>query len=68
MKYIYDKKKAERSVKFIETFLTHVKGKLGGLPFKLAKFQKDEIIRPLFGWVDKNGHKKLTQVVRYRLA
>ena len=58
MKYNFDKKRADRCIAFIETFLTHVKGSLGGKQFKLAKFQKEEIIKPLFGWVDKNGKRK----------
>ena len=58
MKYIFDKKKADRAVAFIERFLTHVKGELGGKPFILEKWQKEEIIKPLFGWVDKKGFRK----------
>ena len=57
-KYIYDKKAAERAVAFIERFLTHVKGELGGKPFILEKFQKEKIIKPLFGWEDKKGFRK----------
>ena len=34
-KYIYDKKRGERAVKFIESFITHVKGELGGQIFIL---------------------------------
>ena len=45
MKYIFDKKKADRAVAFIERFLTHVKGELGGKPFILEKWQKEEIIK-----------------------
>ena len=58
MKYTYDKKRADKAVAFIEKFLTHTKGELGGKPFILEKFQKEEIIKPLFGWVDKNGYRK----------
>ncbi len=57
-KYIYDKKRGERAVKFIESFITHVKGELGGQKFILEDFQKEQIIKPLFGWVDKNGLRK----------
>ena len=58
MKYKFDKKKANRAVAFIETFLTHTKGELGGKPFLLEPWQKDQIIKPLFGWVDENGIRK----------
>lgn len=57
-KYIFDEKKALRAVAFIEKFLTHTKGELGGKKFILAEFQKEKIIKPLFGWVDKNGLRK----------
>ena len=58
MKYTYDKKKADKAVAFIEKFLTHTKGELGGKPFILEDFQKEQIIRPLFGWVDEDGFRK----------
>ena len=57
-KYIYDEKKATRAVKFIETFVTFTKGDYAGKPFILEKWQKEKIIKPLFGWVDKNGLRK----------
>lgn len=43
---------------FIEKFCTHVKGELGGKPFLLEDWQKDDIIRPLFGWKDANGLRR----------
>ena len=57
-KYKFDDKKANKAVAFIERFCTHTKGELGGKKFLLEKWQKVEIIKPLFGWVDKNGHRK----------
>ena len=56
--YKFDKKKADRAVAFIEHFITHTKGELGGQKFILEDWQKDQIIRPLFGWVDENGLRK----------
>jgi phage terminase large subunit-like protein len=53
MKYYYDEEAANRAVNFIEQFCTHVKGELAGLPFILEQWQKDDIVRPLFGWKDK---------------
>ena len=58
MKYTYDKKRAERAVKFIEQFCSHTKGELAGKPFILEEFQKEQIIRPLFGWIDEKGLRK----------
>ena len=57
-KYIYDNKKAERAVAFIETFITHTKGELANKPFILEDWQKESIIKPLFGWIDKDGMRK----------
>jgi len=45
-------------VDFIEKFCTHVKGELGGKPFLLEDWQKDDIIRPLFGWKDADGLRR----------
>lgn len=56
--YYFDEEAANRAVEFIEKFCTHVKGDLGGQPFLLEAWQKDDIIRPLFGWKDKDGRRK----------
>jgi len=47
-KYYYDKEAADKAVRFIEKFLTHTKGELGGKPFILEDWQKKEIIQPIF--------------------
>jgi len=57
-KYWFDETAAQRAVGFIEKFCTHVKGELGGKPFLLEEWQKDDIIRPLFGWKDEAGLRK----------
>ncbi len=48
-KFYFDEKAANRVVYFIETHIKHIKGELGGKPFKLEPFQKT-IVRDLFGW------------------
>lgn len=58
VKYWFDETSATRAVEFIEKFCTHVKGDLGGKPFLLEAWQKDDIIRPLFGWKDAEGRRK----------
>ena len=58
----FDEVEAERAVRFFETRLTHVKGELAGRPFILEPWQRDNIIRPLFGWKRKDGTR------RYRTA
>jgi len=58
-KYYYDKKSADRVINFIEKFITHVKGELSNTPINLKKWQKDDIIRPLFGIKRKdNGYRR----------
>ena len=54
MNYYFDEESADRAVNFIEKFCTHVKGELAGKAFILEKWQKDDIVRPLFGWKDKD--------------
>lgn len=60
-KYVYDERKAERPIQFIESFCRHSKGELAGKPLKLALFQK-AYISALFGFVDKDtGHRRYTE-------
>jgi phage terminase large subunit-like protein len=54
MKYYFDEEAADRAVNFIEQFCTHVKGELAGKAFILEQWQKDDIVRPLFGWKSKD--------------
>ena len=49
----YDKRKADRAVRFIEN-LKHTKGKWDGKPFWLLPWQ-EQIIRDIFGIVDKTA-------------
>ncbi|SDZ96568.1 Phage terminase-like protein, large subunit, contains N-terminal HTH domain [Lachnospiraceae bacterium NK3A20] len=52
----YDKKKADRAVKFIE-MLPHTKGEWEGKPFWLLPWQ-EQIIRDLFGIVKADGFRQ----------
>jgi phage terminase large subunit-like protein len=59
MNYYFDEEAADRAVNFIEQFCTHVKGELAGKAFILEQWQKDDIVRPLFGWKSKEtGYRK----------
>lgn len=51
-KYIFDEEKANRPIKFIETFCKHSKGEWAGKPVILELFQK-AYISALFGFIDK---------------
>lgn len=60
-KYYYDEVVANLAVEYIEDNVKHVKGDLAGQPFIMEEWQKNEIIRPLFGWKSKEtGLRKYT--------
>ena len=48
---------AEPTVRFIET-LSHTKGRWAGDPFKLAEWQRRDIIEPLFGTLNPDGTRQ----------
>ncbi len=52
----YDKKKADKAVRFIE-MLKHTKGKWAGKRFWLFPWQ-EQVIRDIFGVVDANGKRQ----------
>lgn len=60
--YVFDEKKAQRPVRFIEKYLKQSKGVWNGKPLKLELFQK-AFIEALFGFVDKE-----TGLRKYRKA
>jgi phage terminase large subunit-like protein len=53
--YWYDPEAAERVVIFIETLCHHSKGEWRGQLIRLEDWQKDELLRPLFGWMRADG-------------
>lgn len=60
-KYVFDDAKANRAIKFIETFCKHSKGELAGKPLKLALFQL-AYVSALFGFVDREtGYRRYTE-------
>lgn len=58
----FDKAAADLAVAFFEKLLVHSKGEWAGQPFKLQEWQREDIIRPLFGWKRADGTR------RYRTA
>jgi len=49
---------ADLAVRFFERVLHHCKGEWAGEPFILQDWQRDGIIRPLFGWKRPDGTRK----------
>lgn len=63
----FDAKKADRAQRFIEKLCVHTKGRHAKKPFILAPWQRDDIVRPLFGTTTYDDH--LDEMVRqYTLA
>jgi len=56
-KYWYDEEAAESVIRYIENECYHSKGDLAGQNLVLEEWQKDKILRPLFGW--KHKQKKV---------
>jgi len=62
-KYYFDVEAAEHAVQFFEKWLVHTAGEWAGKPFKLLAWQREEIIKPLFGWkVTKTGCRRFKRV------
>ena len=56
-KYWYDEEAANNVVRYIENECYHAKGDLSGQNLILEDWQKERIIKPLFGW--KHIEKKV---------
>ncbi len=63
--YIFDEKKAERPIRFIEQFCRHSKAEWAGKPVILELFQK-AYISALFGFVEKStGFRRFRETLFY---
>jgi phage terminase large subunit-like protein len=58
----FDEVAADAAVRFFETRLHHTKGEWAGRTFDLSEWQKDDIIRPLFGWKRADGTRRYRKV------
>ena len=61
--FYFDERAAEGAVRFFERVLLHTKGEWAGRPFALQPWQRDDVIRPLFGWKRRIDGRR-----RYRYA
>jgi phage terminase large subunit-like protein len=52
-KYYFDQKAAEGAVRYIENECYHSKGALAGTRLILSEWQKERIVKPIFGWKHK---------------
>lgn len=63
--YVFNRKRAEKPIEFIERFCKHSKGEWAGQPLRLELFQK-AFISALFGFVDKKtGYRKYRETLLY---
>ena len=60
--YYYDKKKANKSIRFIERFCRHSQGEKGGEQFRLELWQK-AMLSIIFGCVTKDGYRQFRECV-----
>ena len=61
-KYVFDQKKANKAIRFIEKFCRHNKGKLAPQLIKLALWQK-AFLSILYGILDHDGHRQFREVI-----
>jgi phage terminase large subunit-like protein len=61
-RYYFDQKKADNAADFFPEMLAHHKGEFAGTPFDLLAYQEFLIIRPLFGWLRKDGLRRFRKV------
>lgn len=54
----FDEKAAEHVVTFFARFLRHSKGQWAGQSFALLDWQRDDVVKPLFGWKRKDGRRR----------
>ncbi|MCG3136055.1 MAG: hypothetical protein HMLKMBBP_03852 [Planctomycetes bacterium] len=57
-RYHFDAAAADQACDFFPAYLRHVKGDFAGRPFELLPWQRDLIVRPLFGWKRADGTRR----------
>ena len=62
--YIFNQQKANRAIRFIETFCRHNKGKLAPKPLKLSLWEK-AFLSCLYGIVDENDNRIFREVALF---
>lgn len=51
-RFVFDAARADRVCEFFPRFCSHSKGPAAGQRFELLPYQRDLILRPLFGWIE----------------
>lgn len=58
----WDEQAAQAAIDFFPRYLRHTEGEWAGRPFVLAPWQRDDIIRPVFGWKRSDGTRLIRLV------
>lgn len=58
----FDAEAADLACEFFSKHLRHTEAEWAGKPFELAQWQRDRIIRPLFGWKRADGTRLIRTV------
>ena len=65
-KYYYDEVAANEAVDFFCTYLTYQRGKKGFQPYQPMEWEKEKVIKPIFGWKrKKDGLRKYRKAFLY---
>lgn len=57
----FDPTAADHVVTFFSKFLRHSKGQWAGKPFELLDWQRDEVVKPMFGWKRQDGRRRFRE-------
>ena len=60
--FTFDRTEADRKAAWFGNYLRHTKGEWAGKPFFLDPWQRDQIVRPLFGWKRPDGTRRYRTV------
>jgi phage terminase large subunit-like protein len=53
----WDERAAQKACDFFPRYLRHTEGEWAGRPFHLGPWQRDKIVRPVFGWKRLDGSR-----------
>jgi len=59
--YWFDPDAADHVCDFFENYLSHTMGEHAGKPFTLLPWQRDDVLRPLFGWKRPDGRRRFAK-------
>lgn len=58
MGYVFRTDWADHAQEYIETYCRHSKGEWAGQTIELLDWERDDFIRPLFGWAGPDGYRR----------